>query len=218
MHLFKFYLCVPFRSNTWIEHAVISDHQMKASPRSQSAVIQSSAPLSVPAWTLRSKSITDSEERHAFTLKSLSFFIPNSSIKGVAGSCTFLRYPTGRAGSSVDVWRHAANIPLWMTRLRFWPTDWDWELSFSAKAKAVCALCSPGVVMHGGCQGVAWSTRKDAERRPDGLLPVWSFQQTIYHLAEKKQDFKQFFSSFFIFKFLLFWGKNSLDSSLSQRI
>lgn len=46
------------------------------------------------------------------------------------------------------------------------------------------ACGSPRVVIYGRSQGIARSTRKDTQRGPDGLLPVWSLQQTIDHLTE----------------------------------
>lgn len=47
---------------------------------------------------------------------------------------------------------------------------------------------SPRVVIYGGSQGVARSTRKDTQRGLDGLLPVWSLQQTIDHLTDTENQ------------------------------
>lgn len=54
------------------------------------------------------------------------------------------------------------------------------------------ACGSPRVVMYGCSQGVSWSTRKDTKRDLDGLFPVWSLEQTIYHLTDtEKNSFDQ---------------------------
>lgn len=45
---------------------------------------------------------------------------------------------------------------------------------------------SPRVVMYGCSQSITGTTRKNTKWGPDGLLPVWSLQQTIYHLTNTR--------------------------------